>query len=273
MLRIGYHVSVATSIDLAFDRASEMGCTAMQVFVSNPRGWEIKAIPEGQKENFLRKSKTFDISPVVAHMPYLPNLASTGESTYKKSLESLDKTIHACSELGIRYLVTHLGSHLGKGRNEGIKNVIAAISQASGLTKVRLLLENTAGHTNSVGSTLDELAEIYDGVSDKVGFCLDTCHLFAAGYDITNAETMDRIDGELGLEKVHVFHLNDSKFELGSHLDRHENIGKGYIGKEGFRKFFSYKGITEKPFILETPENFPRELDLVRKLAVSAKER
>lgn len=266
MLRIGYHVSVAKSIDLAFDRASEMGCTAMQVFVSNPRGWEIKEIPEEDKESFRSKSKKFDIAPIVAHMPYLPNLASTNEATYNKSLDSLNHTIRICSGLGIRYLVTHLGSHLGKGRNEGVKNVIEAVNQAKHLDGVTLLMENTAGQTNSVGSTLEDLAEIYDGINKKVGFCLDTCHLFAAGYDISDHSTLDKIESELGFDKVHLFHLNDAKFELGSHLDRHENIGKGHIGSSGFKKFFSYKKIQEKPFILETPENFPAELELVRKL-------
>lgn len=270
MLRIGYHVSVAQSIDLAFDRASEMTCTAMQIFASNPRGWEIKSIPDQQAKEFLRKSKIFDIDPVVVHMPYLPNLASTSSTTYKKSIESLDKTITTCSELGIKYLVTHLGSHLGKGRDEGIKNVVAAINQANGLSKVRLLLENTAGHTNSVGSTIDELAEIYAGVSGKVGFCLDTCHLFAAGYDIREAETIEMIDRDVGMKNVYLFHLNDSKFELGAHLDRHENIGKGFIGTQGFKKFLGHKGVKEKPMILETPENFPKELALVRKLASSS---
>lgn len=270
MLRIGYHVSVAQSIDLAFDRAAEMGCTAMQVFVSNPRGWEIKKIPDEQVKRFVQKSETFDIDPVVAHMPYLPNLSSTNVATYKKSVDSLDKTISICSELGIKYLVTHLGSHLGKGRDEGVKNVIAAINQAEGLSKVRLLLENTAGATNNVGSKMDELVEIFDGVSGKVGFCLDTCHLYAAGYDITKEETVGQIEKELGLKNVYLFHLNDVKFELGSHKDRHENIGKGFIGTSGFKKFLSYKGIKEKPMILETPENFPKELELVRKLAGSS---
>ncbi|HUB92728.1 MAG TPA: deoxyribonuclease IV [Candidatus Saccharimonadales bacterium] len=267
MLRIGYHVSVAKSIDLAFDRAAEMGCTAMQIFVSNPRGWEVKDIPEEDVGNFIGKSKTFDVDPVVAHMPYLPNLGSTGEATHKKTTETLDKTIRLCSELGIKYLVTHLGSHLGKGTETGIRNVIAAINQADGLGRVKLLLENTSGSTNSIGSTVEELAAIYDGVSGKVGFCLDTCHLFAAGYDIRKAETMDEIYGKVGMKNVNLFHLNDTKFDLGSHLDRHENIGKGFIGAEGIRKFLSHKGVKEKPMILETPENFPKELDLVRKLA------
>ncbi len=267
MLRIGYHVSVAKSIDLAFDRAKEMGCTAMQLFVSNPRGWEVKGIPEQDAVAFVSKYRESDIDPVVAHMPYLPNLASAAELTYGKSMDSLRRTAESCSELGIKYLVTHLGSHLGKGREIGVKNVAEAINQA-GLSKVKLLLENTAGHSNAIGSRLDELAEIYDKTSGTVGFCLDTCHLYAAGYDVAKGEVIDEIDEGIGFKNVHLFHLNDSKFGLGSHKDRHENIGKGFIGEDGFRKFLNFGKVRGKPLIMETPDPDPiAEIALVRRLA------
>lgn len=239
----------------------------MQIFVSNPRGWDVKPIPPDDKEKFLENAKLNEINPTVAHMPYLPNLASANEATHAKSIESLNKTISLCSSLKIKYLVTHLGSHLGKGKEAGISNVADAINKSEGLDGVTLLLENTAGSTNSVGSTLDELAEILGRSEKKVGICLDTCHLYAAGYDITKPETLDEIDEKLGFRNIYLFHLNDSKFPLGSHLDRHENIGKGYIGKEGFSKFFSYGKILEKPFIMETPEESKEELILVKKLA------
>lgn len=271
MLRIGYHISIAKSIDLAFDRAAEAGCTAMQIFVSNPRGWEIAPIPEEQRKSFISKSKTFDVRPVVTHMPYLPNLASANPENYKKSKDALGGTIMTCSSLGIKYLVTHLGSHLGEGAKKGIENITSAINSAERLDGVKILLENTAGQTNSVGSNLAELVEIFDGVSGKVGFCLDTCHLYAAGYDITKHEVLDEITRELGFRNIELFHLNDSKFGLGSHKDRHDNIGRGHIGAKGFKSFLSYNGITDKPLILETPE-LPQgveldEIGLVRKLA------
>ena len=271
MLRIGYHISIAKSIDLSYDRAAEAGCTAMQIFVSNPRGWGINPIPEEQRKSFVSKSNIFDIKPVVAHMPYLPNLASANPENYKKSKEALDETILMCSSLGIPYLVTHLGSHLGEGVKKGIEKITEAINEASTLDNVKILLENTAGHTNSVGSNLDELVEIFDGISGKVGFCLDTCHLFAAGYDITKHDVLDQIMNELGPKNIGIFHLNDSKFELGSHKDRHDNIGRGHIGARGFKSFLAYSGIADKPLILETPE-LPQgveldELGLVRKLA------
>lgn len=267
IFRIGYHVSVAQGIHLSLDRARVMGCNAMQIFVSNPRGWEIKPIIPEDKEKFLENAKPNDINPIVAHMPYLPNLASTNEATYAKSIDSLNKTVSLCSSLKIKYLVTHLGSHLGKGKDAGVENVTDAINRTEGLDSVTLLLENTAGSANSVGSTLDELAEILGKSEKKIGLCLDTCHLYAAGYDITKPEILDEIDEKLGFQNVHLFHLNDSKFPLGSRLDRHENIGKGHIGEEGFSKFFSYKKILEKPFIMETPEESKEELLLVKKLA------
>ncbi len=267
MMRLGYHVSAAQSIDLAFDRALALGCNTMQIFISNPRGWEIKEIPKEAKEAFIAKSKTGEVSPVVAHMPYLPNLSSTNESTYSKSIENLNKTLSLCSELSIKYLVTHLGSHLGKGTEIGIRNVVNAINKAKIGDEVTLLLENTSGSKNSVGSTLEELAAIREGSDKKIGFCLDTCHLYAAGYDITKKEVLEEIDRKLGFKDVHLFHLNDSKFQLGSHLDRHENIGRGYIGKEGFSRFFSYRKILAKPFIMETPQESSEELLLVKQLS------
>ncbi len=267
MLRLGYHVSVAGSLALAFGRASELGCTAMQIFVSNPRGWEVRPVPKEEIESFTFRSKTSGISPVVAHMPYLPNLASANKSTRAKTLETLNKTASLCSQLGVGYLVTHLGSHLGLGSREGTRNVIETINEATVPPKVGILLENTSGQTNSVGSTLEELALILDGVHSGVELCLDTCHLFAAGYDITKAETIASIDETLGMGRVAIFHLNDAKFELGSRKDRHENIGKGYIGKDGFREFLSFSEVRKKPMILETPEASAEELSLVRTLA------
>lgn len=266
-MRLGYHVSTAQRMDLAFDRALALGCNTMQIFLSNPRGWEIKEISKEIKEAFLAKSESKRVSPVIAHMPYLPNLSSTNNSTYSKSIENLNKTLMLCSELNVEYLVTHLGSHLGKGSDIGINNVINAINKAEISDDVTLLLENTSGSKNSVGSTLEELVKIREGTEKKIGFCLDTCHLYAAGYDITKKEVLEEIDKKLGFKDVHIFHLNDSKFQLGSHLDRHENIGMGYIGREGFSKFFSYRKILDKPFIMETPQESREELLLVKQLS------
>jgi deoxyribonuclease-4 len=274
MLRIGYHLSIAGSLDLAFDRGAAIGCTAMQIFVTNPRGWETKSPISSVVRDFREKAERLDILPV-CHMPYLPNLGSTNEETYRKSILSFQENLGICDSLGIKYLITHLGSHLGKGRKTGLENVVNALEDASGsLGSVTVLLENQAGHANSIGAKLEDLIEIYESSSlakkGRLGFCLDTCHLFAAGYDIRVQRTWDEIDRDLGLEKVHAFHMNDAKFGLGSGKDRHDNIGRGYVGKEGFATIMKNRKITSKILILETPPNPEleenEEMELLRKL-------
>ncbi len=257
MLKIGYHLSVAGSLDLAIDRAATLSSTAMQIFVSNPRGWEVKFPADHVVDDFVRKKEESGIE-VVCHMPYLPNLASTNPETYKKSISALAKNIEICSSLRIPYLITHLGSHLGKGKEQGLRNVINALETAADSARdVSVLMENQAGHANCVGADLSDLLHIYENSSlsrsKRIGFCLDTCHLFAAGYDIRKKEVLDRIDDELGFEKVHSFHMNDAKFPLDSKKDRHENIGKGFIGMDGFRVLLDHSGVREKILIIETP--------------------
>lgn len=259
MFRIGYHVSIAKSLDLAFDRARLLGCTAMQLFVSNPRSWAVGMPERVERESFIEKDGSFGIIPV-AHMPYLPNLASSNPKIYRESVRSLELNLLNCNALGIKYLVAHLGSHMGHGSRKGIGNVVDALEEVSErLGSVMILLENEAGHRNSIGARLEELAAIYDGSSlsrkKRLGFCLDTCHLFAAGYDLRKRSTLDEIDGSLGFDKVHVIHANDAKFELGSGKDRHDNIGFGHIGRKGFENMLSYPRMRGKIFILETPAN------------------
>lgn len=249
---IGRHVSIAGGIESSFSRAEELGCTAMQIFVTNPRGWRLSAIPSASEEAF-RKKATGIVS--VAHMPYLPNIASPNRETFAKSVRSLFENMERCDKLGIGYLVTHMGSHLGSGKEKGLENVAKAVSAALEVdTEVRILLENEAGHNNSVGDRIEDLAGLAERIKDRrLGFCLDTCHLFAAGYDIADHGVLDDIFSVLGMDRVHVLHINDAKRELGSHLDRHENIGYGHIGVEGFRRFLGYRNIASKTLILETP--------------------
>ncbi|MDE1860412.1 MAG: deoxyribonuclease IV [Candidatus Micrarchaeota archaeon] len=259
MLRIGYHVSIAKGLDLAFDRAKAVGCTAMQLFVSNPRGWSVDRPGAAVEKAFSAKRREFDIVPV-AHMPYLPNLASSNPMISSRSILSLRSNLSSCNSLGIGYLVAHLGSHMGNGKEKGISNIIDALDRvADDVGSVRILLENQAGHRNSIGADLNDLSEIHDRASiaraGKLGFCLDTCHLFAAGYDIRKADAIDVIKKDIGLNLVHVLHMNDAKFELGSGKDRHENIGFGLIGREGFRVFLANGEIRKKVLILETPAN------------------
>lgn len=252
MIRIGCHISTAGAIDLAFDRASSIGCNTMQLFLSSPRSWSVSGVDPLELKAFLSKAKSHDIKPVIAHMPYLPNIASSDSLKRAKSIECLKKTAVLCDELSIEYLAAHLGSHMGAGKSTGIKNAISAINEVE--SRVCILLENEAGHKNSIGSDLQDMAEIYDSLETRnKGFCLDTCHAFAAGYDIREAGTVAEIGRILGFDRIKAIHLNDALYDVGSHRDRHENFGMGFIGLEGFRQFFSAKRMLSKPMIMETP--------------------
>ncbi len=272
MLRIGYHVSIAGGISNAFDYSAEIGSTSMQIFLSSPRVWNFQSITIDERTRFIEKGKTYGITPVFVHMPYLPNLASPKEEIYKKSADLLSAIVNECETLGIQYVIAHLGSDLGEGKKKGMRRVIDAVVKVKERENgVSVLLENQAGQKNSIGSDLDDLREIYNGISSKeVGFCVDTCHLFAAGYDVRKNETARLLDETLKFKNIRVMHLNDAKFELGSGRDRHECIGIGEIGINGFKSFFSYEKTQTVPLILETPhagkEQELKELEAVRKL-------
>ncbi len=256
VLRIGYHMSVAGKMELAFDRGEELGCNTMQIFLTNPRTWLARKLTMEEAEAFRERRRLSSIDPVVAHMPYLPNLSSSDMEIRSKSITSLKVNIALAEQLGIDYLVLHLGSHMGHGIEKGRENLAEIVKDAISLTKnCTLLLENSAGQKNSIGSKTDELAAIYDAIDSKrVGFCLDTCHIYAAGYDITKESVLDDMDKGFDLNLVKVIHLNDAKHELGSGLDRHTNIGFGHINN-GFRTFLKHDKIRGKPLILETPYN------------------
>ena len=270
--KVGRHVSASGGISSSFTNALEVGCSTMQIFLSSPRMWKINEITPEQSALFLSSSSESGVSPVFVHMPYLPNLASPKDYIYSRSVETLAKTAEMCDALSIGYLVAHLGSHLGEGKSKGIRNVVEAVSSAlEKIDKVHILLEDQAGQTNTVGAELEDIAQIYDEISSKkVGVCLDTCHLFAAGYDIREHGVLDDIDGAIGFGKVECIHLNDAQLELGSHRDRHENIGLGKIGVEGVRSFLSYKRLQGIPLVMETPQTSAngeaKEIRLVRSL-------
>ncbi|MEM0074669.1 MAG: deoxyribonuclease IV [Candidatus Micrarchaeaceae archaeon] len=270
MLRIGHHLPISSGIEMALERARSIGYNTMQIFVSNPRSWKLEKVDAEEASTFKAKATSFGIEPVFAHMPYLPNFASANDSVYEKSTKALAHTVESCRALGINYLVIHLGSHLGRGRLFGIERIEKAVNSidANGVT---LLFENEAGQRNAMGSSIEELLEVFDLVNAKdKGFCIDTCHAFAAGYDIRSEEVLDNIAQALS-GKIKLIHLNDAKFGLGSRLDRHEIIGKGRIGKAGIgnvlRKF------AKTPFIMETKwkTNYEAiaELRLVKRLAHS----
>jgi deoxyribonuclease-4 len=278
-LKVGVHVSIYGSIDQAVDRAVELNCNTFQIFTRNPRQWNPTELTRDAAKAFSDKVKSYSIKPVFAHMPYLPNLASPKDDVYAKSVETLKSELERCRSLEIPYLVTHLGSHVGTGMQAGFKRLINAINQAFKDTGGggMLLLENTAGTKNSMGSTFEDIRHIIKQLfyPERVGICFDTSHAFAAGYDLRTAdaieETIQKIDEIIGFEKLKLVHLNDSKGDLNSKIDRHEHIGLGKIGEEGFRNLLGSK-LGSLPLILETPVDSRRSdvgnLRKVRDLAV-----
>jgi deoxyribonuclease-4 len=264
-MRIGFHVSIYGSVDKAVDRALEIKCNTLQIFTRNPRGWVARSLRDDEVERFIIKVERNDIRPVFGHMPYLSNLASPKDEIYIKSIETLITELNRCEKLRIPYLVTHLGSHLGYGARIGLERIIKAIDKAFLIAgeRVMLLLENTAGTRNSVGSSLSDLQYIIEKTAyhDRIGICFDTCHAFAAGYDLRTEESIEEIireiDETLGFTRLKLVHLNDSLGDLNSHIDRHEHIGLGKIGEEGFRNILRSK-FAGLPLILETPKNGAR---------------
>jgi len=237
MVKVGVHVSIAGSLDLAVDRAKDAGCDVFQMFSRNPRGWAEKPLTDEDAMLFRSKVKTTGIIPV-DHMPY------PKPEIWEKSVATLTTELDRCGRLKIPYLVTHLGHHLGDGMAGGRMRVIKAISEALGKSgnNVMLLLENTAGEKNSVGSSFEHIRAIMDELPfpGRVGVCFDTCHAFAAGYELRTAEgleeTLAQFDEQVGIKNLKIIHLNDTKGDRGSGLDRHEHIGMGFIGEDGFRR-------------------------------------
>ena len=278
-MRVGFHVSIDGSVDRAADRAAELGCNTFQIFTRNPRQWHSSKLAPETAKAFSDKVKSRDIKPVFAHMPYLPNLASPKDEVYEKSIDTLTLELERCRQLEIPYLVTHLGSHLGAGMQKGFTRLIDGINQAFNVTGggVMLLLENTAGTRNSMGGTIEDVQHILERLAnhDGVGVCFDTSHAFAAGYDLRTEDSVEstvrKIDEVIGFERLKLVHLNDSKGDFNSRIDRHEHIGMGKIGEEGFRNILGGR-LGTLPLIMETPKDPRRDdvgnLEKVKELAV-----
>jgi len=267
-MQIGCHVSISGSVDKAIDNATERDCTAFQIFTRNPRSWHAKDLVDADVKSYKEKLDQSEIDrfATVAHMPYLPNLATPNQDVYTKSLNTLVKEVERCGKLGIPYLVTHLGSHLGTGEENGIKRIVKGLEKAATLKNgVMILLENTAGQKNSVGSDFTQLGSILSKLkpAKRFGVCFDTCHTFAAGYDLRTEkgvkETFEKFDDSVGLEHLKILHLNDSKGELGSNLDRHYHIGLGGIGEKGMSAIIKLMNKKKIPIILETPIDDTRD--------------
>jgi deoxyribonuclease-4 len=281
-MRIGLHLSIEGSIDRVVDRAVERGCNTFQMFSRNPRGWRSKKLGSEELESFRSKLRESGIWPVFIHTPYLLNLASPKEDVYAKSVDLLKDELLRAGELGVPYVVTHLGSHLGYGKMGGFRRIVGAVNGlfSSVENEVVLLLENTAGTRNSMGSSFEDVEHILSKieVSERVGMCFDTAHAFAAGYDLVSRgaveHTLQRFDEVVGLEALKLVHLNDSRGALGSRVDRHEHIGLGWIGEQGFRNILQSR-LGQLPLILETPIDGRRDdlgnLEKVRELALDIK--
>ena len=267
-MQIGCHVSASGSVDKAIDNAVERNCSAFQIFTRSPRSWHAKDLTKEVIEAFKSKLKDSKIDrfAICAHMPYLPNLATPKDDAFEKSVNTLVKEVERCAQLGIPYLVTHLGSHLGTGEEAGIKKLVDGLTKA-GQTKndVMILLENTAGQKNSVGSDFKQLGEIFKQLKPgkKFGVCIDTCHAFVAGYDLRTAEkvkeTFKEFDRHVGIENLKILHLNDARGELGCNLDRHYHLGLGGIGEEGMKSVVKFANKKKIPIILETPIDDDRD--------------
>ncbi|EPA05792.1 deoxyribonuclease IV [Candidatus Nitrosarchaeum limnium] len=261
-MQIGCHVSISGSIDKAVDNAVERECSAFQIFTRNPRGWNAKDLSENDITNFKTKLKASKIDKFAtcAHMPYLPNLSTPKSDGFEKSVDTLISEMSRCAQLGIPYLITHLGSHLGSGEEAGIKQLVKGLNKA-GQTKndVMILLENTAGQKNSVGAGFEQLEEIFNQLkpTKKFGICIDTCHAFVSGYDLRTEksvkDTFAKFDDVIGFENLKILHLNDAKGEIGCNLDRHYHIGLGNIGEKGLSEVVKTANKKKIPIILETP--------------------
>jgi len=260
-MRIGLHVSIAGSIDQSVDRAAALGCETMQIFLRNPRGWRTKPLLKKEVDAFKRKRKKEDVWPVLVHIPYIINLASPKEALWKASIDSYIDDIIRTDTLGAEYFVTHLGAHTGSGEKAGLerfcKGLNAVIRKAR--PKTMILLETCAGQGSFLGHKFEHIRYILNNVKSRnIGVCLDTCHIYVAGYDIASKkgleDTVKRFDKIVGLDNLKAIHLNDAKGKLGSNLDRHEHIGKGMIKKAGMQRILRHPKLRDLPFVMETPK-------------------
>ena len=291
-MRIGHHCSTAGSLERAALTAVEIGANTLQIFSASPRMWRAKAPDPAQVKLLQGHRDRHDLFPLVIHDSYLINLAAPPSLIREKSIDAFQGEIERAITIGAEYLVAHPGNYKGLSVEQGILNAAEAIVLAwRGVTpalganpRLTILLENTAGAGAQLGGKLEELATIRNLIQPyldiQVGYCLDTCHCYVAGFDLATEagllEMAAAADQHLGLEHVPVFHANDAKMPLGSHMDRHANIGAGYIGLEGFRRLLNHPKLCEKAFILETPVDQPgddqRDVTTLKEL-VSPKKR
>ena len=271
----GAHVSSSGGIHTAIDRAEGFGCDAVQVFTQSPRAWRPTNHSPESLERFKERRAETGIGAVVCHALYLVNLASPDDELYRKSVDSLRNTIEVACGIEADAVVFHIGSHLGAGLDAGIDRVCGAMRELLELCgeRVWFLMENSAGAGATIGRSLDELATLFDRLDEhpRLGICLDSCHLFVSGVDVSKADELDRlveeVDARMGLDRLRVLHVNDAAAPLGSNRDRHANIGEGLIGEE-LGVFLSHPKLQGLPALLEVPgkDGHGPDADEVRKL-------
>lgn len=281
MALLGAHVSIAESLSLAPERGQNIGCEAIQIFSKNQRQWKTKPLTEVEADGFKRAMEQHAIRAAMVHDSYLINLADPEEPGWKRSVAAFIDEMERCEALAIPRLVFHPGAPKEAGEEFGLKRIAKALDQCLSKAKagsVMPLIENTAGQGSNVGWRFEHLRAILDGLSDpgRVSICIDTCHTFAAGYDVRTREGWEAIlkefDRVVGLKKIGAFHLNDSKKDLNCRVDRHENIGEGCIGIEPFRALVRDPRFKEVPMALETPgedADFKRNLQVLKRLRLS----
>jgi len=267
MRRIGVHVSIAGKIWESLERAKALGCNAMQIFSRNPRSWQATEFESSDIENFRKLKIDYDIAPVVVHIPYIINLATPVDGLYKRSIIAYMEDIARADVLGAEYVVTHLGSHVGTGEDNGIIRFSEALNHIINKTKpgTMILLENTAGSGSCIGYRFEHIERMIGKLDhpERIGVCLDTAHTFESGYDVKSKagfeNTLKKIDKLIGLDKIKVVHFNDSLSEFGSRVDRHQHIGKGNIGLSAMKRIINAPKLRSAAFILETPKDSDRD--------------
>jgi deoxyribonuclease-4 len=277
-MRIGFHVSISGGFSLAVKRAFELGCTCMQIFSRNPRGWAVKPLDKDDISEFKKLREQWGIGPVFVHTNYLINLASNRPDLYERSIEHFVIDLERTEALGAEYLVTHLGSASSKNEEWMIDRVSDALNMAMKLhtPNAMILLENTAGEAGDVGYTLEQVQDVISLLNkpSHIGMCYDTCHGFAAGYDIRTPKGVDalaeKIASTVGLKRLMGMHLNDCLRDFNSRVDRHWHIGEGKIGLDGFKVLLNHPTFIDVPKIMETPketeDDDPRNMRVVKSL-------
>jgi deoxyribonuclease-4 len=279
-VRIGAHESIAGGLERAIDAARVDGCEAVQIFTRNQSQWKTKPLTGEAIERWRAAVKEWGVprEHLMVHDSYLINLAAPDRNLRKKSINTFVDELERCAKLGIPYLVMHPGAHVGTGEAKGLERVTDGITRALDRTAddpepATVLIELTAGQGTCLGHRFEHVRDLLDGIETKtrVGVCVDTCHVFAAGYDISTDEgyeaTFKEMDRVFGLEHVRAFHLNDAKKPLGSRVDRHELIGEGHIGRLAFRRLMNDRRFADLPGILELPPPCSSMLNRLRRMA------